>query len=129
VRTLRFPFLWLGGGGLLIGYVLYMTLTPAGGFSAALALDDKLAHFLAFAALMTWFCGVFKMSVTARVALALLGLGLTIELLQGQLTYRTAEVADIFADGMGILLGWGISKGGADQWTRLIESWLPSRVS
>jgi glycopeptide antibiotics resistance protein len=117
----------LGGGCLLIGYVLYMTLTPAG-VSAAL-LNDKFAHFLAFAALMTWFCGVFKMSVTARVALALLGLGLTIELLQGQLTYRTAEVADIFSDGMGILMGWGISKGGADQWTRLIESWLPSRVS
>ena len=127
MRPLRFGYWWLGGGIVLVAYVLYLTLAP--GVRGPVYVDDKLAHFLAFAALMSWFCGVFRPRVFPLVALLLVGLGVGIEMLQAQLTYRTAEVADAMFDFGGILLAWVLAVVGLGRWAELIESRVLRRPS
>ena len=125
MRSLRFRYLWLVGGLVLVGYVLYMTIGPSRGGSGYM--NDKVAHFLAFVALMGWFSGVFRSNWFPLLALLLAGFGIGIELLQGQLSYRTAEVADALFDFAGILVAWIIAAAGLDGWTEFIEARLPAR--
>ncbi len=87
-------------------------------------MNDKMAHGVAFVVLMTWFCGVFEMRLAPLVAIALLCLGILIELLQQQLTYRSAELADGLADMAGIGVGWALALAGLQRWATLLESWL-----
>lgn len=120
MRPLRLGYWWLGGGILLVAYVLYITLAPS--VRAPAVIDDKLAHFLAFAILMTWFSGVFRPGRLPVVALLLAGLGVGIELLQAQLTYRTAEMADALFDFGGIAAAWILAVAGLGRWAELVES-------
>lgn len=122
VRALRYRYLWLFGGVCLIGLVLYVTLMPPR--PGAIYLHDKMAHGIAFLALMIWFCGVFEMRFAPLVAAALLCLGIGIELAQQQLTYRAAELADALADTAGIGIGWVSALAGLQRWTALIEAWI-----
>ena len=115
----------MAGGLLLIGFVLYTTLGPSR--SGLGYIDDKSAHFLAFLALMGWFSGVFRSNWFPLLALLLVGLGIGIELLQGQLGHRTAEVADALFDFTGILVAWIIAAAGLDGWAEFIEARLPVR--
>ncbi len=126
---LRFPRLWLFGGLFVMGIVLFLTLAPVGRGAALWFLTDKMAHFLAFAALMLWFCGVFRLPVTPLVALGLLAFGGLIEFLQGMLPYRSAEFRDLVADGAGIAAGWALAVIGLRHWTRWLESALPPRAA
>ncbi len=126
---LRFPYQWLFGGVFAMAVVLGLALAPAGRMTAVWFLSDKVAHFLAFAALMTWFCGVFRLPLTPIVALGLLAFGGVIEFLQGMVPYRSAEFADLQADGTGILAGWVLAIVGLRHWTRWLESLLPPRAA
>jgi VanZ family protein len=123
MRSLRFRYLWLFGGLCLVGFVLYSTLMPSSSVTVSL-LNDKVAHALAFLILMVWFCGVFKLRFVPLVAVALLLLGVLIELLQQQLTYRSAELADGLADIAGIGLGWVLAAAGLQYWSQWVESWF-----
>jgi hypothetical protein len=114
----------LFGGVCLVGLVLYVTLMPD--IPGPPLLKDKMAHGVAFMALMTWFCGVFEMRFAPLVAIALLCLGILIELVQQQLTYRSAELADGLADMAGIGVGWALALVGLQHWTTLLESWITS---
>jgi len=127
MRSLRYGYWWLAGGLLLVAFVLYKTLSPPGGGSGLL--NDKLAHFLAFAALMGWFSGVVRPALFPYLALLLVAFGISIEILQSQLTYRSAEVADAMFDFAGVLVAWIIAAAGLDGWTQYIESRLPARDS
>jgi VanZ family protein len=119
MRPLRFRYWWLSGGILLVGYVLYTTLAPNVGRTSLF--NDKLAHFIAFAVLMSWFAGVFRLRLLPVVALLLACLGIGIELLQAQLTYRTAEVADALYDFGGIAVAWALAAAGLGRWAELVE--------
>ena len=126
VKSLRYRTLWLFGGVCLVGLVLYVTLMPPR--PGAALLNDKMAHGIAFVALMTWFCGVFEIRFAPLIAVALLCLGILIELVQQQLTYRSAELADGLADLAGIGVGWALALIGLHHWAARIESWiLPDR--
>jgi len=115
----------LSGGIVLVAFVLYGTLAPP--VVGASLLDDKLAHFLAFAALMAWFGGVFRPGGYPLVALCLLLLGMGIEIVQAQLTYRAAEVADVLFDLGGIAVAWILAAAGLGKWAELIESHVVRR--
>ena len=98
---------WLGIGWLLVGLVLYLSLTPHP--PAPLAFDnaDKLEHACAYAALSFWFCQFYRKKWSrVRVMIALLVLGIAIEYIQGWTGYRTFDVLDMLADGVGVLSGW-----------------------
>jgi len=112
------------GGLWLVGLVLYSTLMPARALPVLVIVNDKMAHGLAFVALMAWFCGVFEMRFAPLVAVALLCLGILIELLQQQLTYRSAELADSRADIAGIGVGWALAAAGLQRWAARVESWI-----
>ena len=123
MRNLQYVKFWFAGGIILTGVVTYLTLAPSNlniGISS-----DKAAHFLTFTGLMVWFCGIFRLRRALFVAIALLAFGVLIELLQGFLSYRTAELADAGADAIGVLFGWGLAAAGLDNWAATIESWLP----
>lgn len=122
MKSLHYRYLWLLGGVSLVGMVLYLTLMPA--VAGPALVNDKMAHGIAFMVLMTWFCGIFEMRFSPFVAIALLCLGILIELVQQQLTYRSAEFADGLADLAGIGVGWTLAAVGLQHWAARIESWL-----
>jgi len=106
------PILWSGSGALLLA-VTVLSLTPQpppGGFT----LPDKLEHVLAYASLSgcallaaVWRPGrgdgPFPRSAGA-LALAILGLGIALELAQafGPFSGRTGDPLDALADAIGI---------------------------
>lgn len=71
---------------------------------------DKLLHFAAFASLAAWFGALTPPARHVRLAVALAGLGLTIELLQWLSGYRGAEVLDWLADVAGVALGLVLAR-------------------
>jgi VanZ family protein len=89
--------------------------------------NDKSAHFISFAILMCWFSGVFRPRWFLFLALLLVGFGIGIELLQSQLTYRSAEIADALFDFAGILVAWIVAAAGLDRWAEFVEARLPTR--
>lgn len=127
MRTLQYAYFWLAGGILLLGTVLYFALAPTGG--PLVIVSDKTAHFLVFTSLMLWFGGIFRLGRAPFVAVGLLSFGILIELLQGRLDYRSAEVADVLFDLGGILLGWALVATSLGRWAGVIESWFPVRNS
>jgi VanZ family protein len=79
---------------------------------------DKLNHALAFASL-AW-CATLGWPTPPgahagwhrlRLALALLAFGAFVEVVQAQMPPRSAEWADLLADGVGIVLGWALVQG------------------
>jgi VanZ family protein len=88
---------------LLLCVITWLALTPAPPKEANLGWD-KLNHAAAFATL----AGVAWLSfgrAYARVAVALLGYGGLIEVLQSFTPTRSAEWGDLLADGVGITVG------------------------
>ena len=67
---------------------------------------DKTNHLLAFVTLAVVGCLAYPARTPATL-LALLFYGAMIEILQSFTNYRYAEWADLLADALGILLGWG----------------------
>lgn len=125
---LRYPWAWLIGGLVVMAIILGLALAPMGRVTASLMFSDKFMHAMAFAALMVWFCGVFRLPFTPLVALGLLAFGGAIELFQGMLPYRAAEVGDLLADGVGIAAGWVLALLGLRYWTRWAEDMLSPRA-
>ncbi len=117
---LRYAYRWRIGGVALALVVLLGAVVPTGtgqGWPHA----DKLGHVVAFMALTLWFAGAYEPRHYGRVALVLLLFGAAIEGVQGTLGYRTAELADWFADAFGIAVGIGIALLGVRHWCRWAE--------
>lgn len=99
---------WLAFGWLLVGLVVYLSLTPHPPEQLSLPFPyaDKLGHGFAYASLSLWFCQIcLQARQRAAVVAALIGLGITLEFLQGMGGYRTFEIADMVANSIGTLLG------------------------
>jgi len=71
---------------------------------------DKLGHMAAYSLLTFWFCWLYPAWKT-RIAYAAgwIAMGVALEFAQGATGYRSFEVADMAANSLGVLLGWGIS--------------------
>jgi glycopeptide antibiotics resistance protein len=56
---------------------------------------------------MFWFC-LFYLTTGARIAhaAAFVAMGIALEFIQGALGYRSFEVFDMYANTLGVLLGW-----------------------
>lgn len=102
---LRWRPLWLVLGGLLVATVVLLsvvrlpvTLPPAQA--------DKSGHVLAYAVLMFWYGQLYaRRGHRLVIAAGLFLLGCGLEVVQ-QAVGRDFEYADMFADAVGILLGW-----------------------
>jgi len=72
--------------------------------------QDKLHHLLGFAALMFTLRLAFPRWRLFWAVLASLSAALAIEIAQGLQPHRTASVADMLANTLGVLLGWGCAQ-------------------
>jgi VanZ family protein len=69
--------------------------------------SDKVGHFVAYGLLMGWFCFLYVKTTTRVVyGLGFIAMGVGLEFAQGALGYRTYEVFDMYANTLGVLLGW-----------------------
>ena len=89
--------------------IVWLSLTPAPP-KVDFAHSDKLGHLAGYGLLMLWFAALYPKRLT-RIAYALgfVAMGITLEFLQAHLGYRTFEVLDMFANTLGVLLGWAVA--------------------
>ena len=107
LRQFRRPRLWLGtwAVGWLLCIVLSLIHPPQLGVD--LPDSDKIGHFLAYALLSAWSVWIFASRRSHLLsAIALVLLGIAMELAQGALTDdRMMDVRDAWADTIGVLVG------------------------
>jgi VanZ family protein len=97
---------WLTGGWLLIGLVVYLSLTPHPPELLSFPDADKLEHAVAYGSLALWFCQIYLSTRSRMIVLAaLIGLGIGLEFVQGWTGYRTFDVRDMAANSVGVSLG------------------------
>lgn len=98
---------WLMLGWLLIGAVIYLSLTPRPLELLRFDQADKLNHSIAYMTLMAWFCQLF---LTGRQRLMLgmtfVAMGIALEFLQRMTGYRFFDYADMLANLSGVIIGW-----------------------
>ena len=103
-RTLR--RLWLVAGWGLVLLIVWLSLTPRA-ISVPVSEGDKIGHFLAYGTLMFWFAQIYLAQKSRwMVAAAAVALGIALEFAQLLTDTRTFSIADMLADGAGVLLGW-----------------------
>ena len=101
---MRAALLAIGWGG--AAAIVWLSLTPA---PPKLDFEhgDKLGHFLAYGALIFWFCLLYlKTRVRILYAAGFIALGIGLEFIQGWLVYRTYDPLDMLANTIGVALGW-----------------------
>jgi VanZ family protein len=111
--------LWRVGLAALLAFVSYKAFFTSSG-STSIEHMDKVLHVLAFACLAGVACWSWSPSRQAswRIALGLTAYGVFIELVQSQLPWREASVADVIADAVGIALGLAMAHRGRAKWAR-----------
>jgi VanZ family protein len=99
----------VAAGWALAALIVWLSLTPSPP-KIDIEEGDKLGHFLAYGSLMLWFCLLYARRAS-RIGYALLwiGMGIGLEFAQGELGYRTYEVYDMYANTLGVLIGWAFS--------------------
>ena len=101
-NPLKLKPVWLTIGVMMLLAVAILSLIPIAGTGV----NDKLSHLITYAVLAGWF--VLQVSSIRALLMVMLGLiayGALIELLQGQTDYRQAELADVFANALGVFIG------------------------
>lgn len=108
---LRYRSAWLAAGWLLVGLVIYLSLTPHPPEPLSFDQADKLEHALAYASLSLWFCQIY-LALRQRVVVvaALVIMGVALEFLQGASGYRMFETADMLANSCGVLSGFLLAR-------------------
>lgn len=97
-------YLWIGRA--LIVVILVLSLGRLGPAGLPVPNGDKWGHLLAYAALSFWYASfIFDWRGRIWRAGAFVALGAMIEGLQSLTAYRSAEWADLAADGAGVALG------------------------
>lgn len=114
---------WTLASYVLVATVIWLSLARVE-LSAEVGGLDKWGHALAYGVLATWFMGFHPRGRHWRVAVWLFALGATLEIAQaGMRIGRTGELADLFANTLGIGIGAMVSMVTAG-WPRRVEHWL-----
>lgn len=120
---LRYPWLWLTFGWLLVAGVCVGSLVP-GTTAPSFLLPDKLVHAGSYFLLMTWFSGVYERKRHVLLALILVALGFALDLLQNNVSTRSFSMADVLANGAGILVGFVLARFALAGWCQRLERLL-----
>lgn len=84
--------------------IVWLSLTPSPP-QVDVAHSDKMGHFFAYALLMFWFAQLYWRR--AAYAAGFIALGVGLEIAQGALGFRMYDAADMVANTLGVLGGWG----------------------
>lgn len=128
MREMRFTYLWLTVGWLLVASVVWLSLTPAppripGEFDGS----DKVGHWLAYFILAGWFVQLYR-SWGPRLLYGLLfvALGIGLEFLQEWGGVRSFEVTDMVAGTLGVAAGLALGLTPAAGALQAVEQRIPS---
>jgi VanZ family protein len=96
------------GWAMVAGIVALTLLPPPPGLE--LGEKDKLAHLLAYGVMMFWFGQLYAKRQTRMLyAAGFVAMGVGLEHIQGLLGYRTYDVLDMYANSLGVVLGWAMA--------------------
>lgn len=124
MQSLRFRSWWIVGGLAMALAIVVASLLPSTSLPSV-QVWDKFEHAIAYFALAAWFGGIVRPDRYLRLALALLALGIAVEISQQAMGLgRTADLRDVLANACGIALGLFIALRGVSGWMRGIERLL-----
>lgn len=102
-ETLRYHRLWFFVGLLLVAATLLMSLVPLQ-MGHSVPHQDKLMHMVGYGGLTLWFLLVMRHHrALIVVPLAMVVLGISVELMQGLTSYRSPEGKDALANALGCM--------------------------
>ena len=108
-KFLKFKQFWLLIGYVLIAIITQQTLTSSP-VNTEINISDKFMHILGYFVLMGWFVQIYHEKRSRFLcALFFVMMGVTMEFLQGLGGIRFFEVDDMLANGLGVMLAWGLS--------------------
>ena len=105
---LKFRFLWLTIGYVLVAIVTFLSLTrnPID-TGLQFPYEDKMYHAFAYFTLMAWFAQIYHGRMQRYlIAIVFIAMGCSFEYLQSLDVNRYAEFADIVANSLGVLAGF-----------------------
>ncbi|MEO6801468.1 MAG: VanZ family protein [Rhodanobacter sp.] len=104
-QRLRWQTAWVVLGTLIMAWTLWMALTPDPDITLPFPNGDKVLHVITFTCLMGWWGNVYRARrPRAWAALGCLAFGIFIEFAQWFDPPREADVFDVLADSIGILI-------------------------
>lgn len=103
----RLDRLWQLGALALVAAIAWASLTPHP-IDTVVRHGDKLQHLAGYGALMLW-CAQLR-GARWRIALACIGLGVAMEILQGATGFRRADAWDALANSAGVAAGWLVAS-------------------
>lgn len=116
--------LWLVASILLVAGVIWGSLETGTRIPMAGG-NDKVLHFGCYCFLAIWFAGLFARNRYVWIAVALLLLGLAMEIAQHLMhAGRQADPLDMAANAGGIVAGLTAAALFLGGWARWIEAWL-----
>lgn len=125
-RPLRYRRLWLALGLIGIIAVLVVCLlptVPGPKFSGA----DKLEHLLTWFVVSAWFAALVERRAYLALAVAMVGLGIGIELTQHWMALgREGDWRDVVANSIGVGAGMMAAALSRESWLKWVEKWLPA---
>lgn len=122
---LRFPLLWSALGWALVAAVVIGSLVP-GEVVSAVHVSDKVMHAGAYGVLMVWFAGFYKHAAYPVIAIVLIVLGLTLDLLQLLTPTRTFDLNDVLMNSAGVVVGFLLATVLLGGWCQRVEQRLLS---
>lgn len=122
--ALRYPWLWRILGWILIAGVIFGSVAP-GSWVRGVPGPDEFQHAGSYFVLTLWFAGLYARSRLGLIAAVFLTLGLAMEIIQGQLSYRGFDYEDLLANFVGILIASGLSFWFLAGWCQRVERLLP----
>jgi VanZ family protein len=115
--------------GLALGWgwaatIVWLSLAP-GLPEIDLEQGDKLGHLLSYGVLMFWFCQLYRARGTRLAyALGFVAMGVGLEFVQRTLGYRSYDPFDMFANALGVALGWAAARAIGHR----LGAWLTHRL-
>jgi len=109
VYQLKYRKLWLSVAWILITGIIVLSLIPSLPDSS-FNHSDKIGHITAYALVTWWLVQLYPSSRYLLITLALVSLGVLLEVAQGFSPYRHFDVYDALANTAGVTTGWLLNK-------------------
>jgi VanZ family protein len=125
LQDLRFGRFWLVFGWLSVAAAMVLSLIPIATVTMP-NWNDKLQHAVGYFLLTFWFCGIYPRRNYWIVGLAMMGMGIVVEILQGAMQLgRQADTRDLVADAVGIVPALLLALTPLGRWPRWLEAFVP----